>query len=81
MFCGACHAGQGKRLGELTRRTTQCLSQLAILTLDVGYSMFSMSIAFRGTMIPIYVSYATSHIDIAQRNIVVWGERGRGGQA
>jgi hypothetical protein len=31
---------------------TQCLSELAILTLDVGYSMFSMSIAFRGNMIP-----------------------------
>jgi len=49
--------------------------------LDVGCSTFSASIAKRGSMIPIYVSDATSHIDKQVGNSACWGERGRGGQA
>jgi hypothetical protein len=47
----------------------------------VGCSTFSASIAKRGSMIPIYVSDATSHIDKQVENSACWGERGRGGQA
>ena len=74
------HGTQDKERGCSDRRENGGNAYLnGRYLLDVGCSTFSASIAKGGSMIPIYVSDATSHIDkAAQNSACLGGERERG---